>query len=289
MRIFAAAAVANDHGLAHSSPTINPPDRFAFMQHLSLRLAAAETIARDLGALALSYFNDSSRLAVSMKGAQDWLTAADGAVEAEFRRRIAELFPGDAVMGEEMGGGSSDRLWIIDPIDGTANFAHGDRQWCVSIGYLDHGKPTLGIIYLPSLGEMFVARKGHGATLNGKPIKAAATAELSRATLEIGWSNRRPLDEYLSRVRAAFEAGANVKRSASGAMGLAYCACGRTDAYIESHINAWDVAAGVVIAAEAGAYVNDFFADAHVLKNGNPIVAAAPGIAEAMRAKLKLA
>lgn len=259
------------------------------MTQISLRLAAAETLARELGALALSYFNDSSRLAVSMKGAQDWLTAADGAVEAEFRRRIAELFPGDAVMGEEMGGGgSADRLWIIDPIDGTANFAHGDRQWCVSIGYLDHGVPTIGIVYAPALDEMFVARKGHGATLNGKPIKAAATTDLARATLEIGWSNRRPVDEYLTRVRAAFDAGANVKRSASGAMGLVYCACGRTDGYSESHINAWDVAAGVVICAESGAYISDFFADAHALAKGNPIAAFAPAIADEARRVLKL-
>lgn len=259
------------------------------MPQLSLRLAVAETLARELGALALSYFNDSSRLAVSMKGAQDWLTAADGAVEAEFRRRMAELFPDDAVMGEEMGGGvASERLWIIDPIDGTANFAHGDRLWCVSIGYLDHGVPTIGVVYAPALDEMFLGRKGHGAFLNGKPIRASTTSDLGVATLEIGWSNRRPLDEYLTRVRAAFDAGANVKRSASGAMGLVYCASGRTDGYCEGHINAWDIAAGVVICAESGAYISDFFGDAHALSKGNPIAAFAPAIADEARRVLKV-
>lgn len=253
------------------------------MTHLSLRLAAAETVARALGALALSYFHDSSRLAVSMKGAQDWLTAADGAVEAEFRNRIAALFPGDAVMGEEMGGGEADALWIIDPIDGTANFAHGDRMWCISIGFLDRGVPTLGIVYAPALDEMFIARKGEGATLNGKPIMVAATSDIKRAAIEIGWSTRRPFEEYFGNVEAMFRAGAHVKRSASGAMGLVYCACGRTDGYYESHINAWDVAAGVVIAAEAGAYVSDFFNSAEALAKGNPILALAPGIAEAAK------
>lgn len=254
------------------------------MPHIALRLAAAETITRDLGRLALSYFNDKSRLSISMKGAQDWLTAADGAVEAAFRERIAEIFPDDAVMGEEMGGGgNSDALWIIDPIDGTANFAHGDRMWCVSIGFLERGVPTLGVVYAPALDEMFVARKGHGATLNGAPIKVSATDDIKRAAIEIGWSTRRPFDEYIGKVQTTFGAGAHVKRCASGAMGLVYCACGRTDGYYESHINAWDVAAGVVIAAEAGAYVNDFFASPDALAKGNPILALAPGLVTAAR------
>lgn len=259
------------------------------MSDLSLRLAAIEAVTRDLGAMALRYFTDRTSLGISMKGAQDWLTVADGAVEAAFRARVADLFPGDAVMGEEQGGAAADRLWIIDPIDGTANFAHGDLQWCVSIGYLENGRPELGLIYAPALDEMFIGRRGHGATLNGAPIRASDTTDIARATLEIGWSNRRPLDEYLSRVRACFEAGANVKRSASGAMGLAYCACGRTDGYAESHINAWDVAAGVVIAAEAGAYINDFFNTPEALTKGNPIITLAPGIEKEGRRLIALA
>lgn len=254
------------------------------MTDLAVRYAAAQTIARDLGALALSYFNDRDKLGITMKGAQDWLTVADGMVEAKFRERITELFPGDGVMGEEQGGAASDRLWIIDPIDGTANFAHGDRQWCVSIGFLERGVPVLGVIYAPAMEEMFIARKGHGAFLNGKAMAPADTANLARATLEIGWSNRRPLDEYLTNVRKAFEAGANVKRGASGALGVAHVALGRTDGYVETHINAWDVAAGVVIAREAGAFINDFFSGPDALVKGNPIITAAPGIAGALKA-----
>ena len=169
------------------------------MTDIALRYCAAEAIARDLGRLAMSYFTDRTKLGISMKGAQDWLTVADGAVEAAFRARIAALFPGDGVMGEEQGGADADALWIIDPIDGTANFAHGDRQWCVSIGFLDKGVPIFGVIYSPALDEMFLARTGHGATMNGVAIHAADTSDIARATLEIGWSNRRPLEEYLSR------------------------------------------------------------------------------------------
>ncbi len=254
---------------------------------LALRFAAAQTIVRDLGALALNYFNDRASLGITMKGAQDWLTIADGTVEAEFRTRIAALFPGDGVMGEEQGGTDSDALWIIDPIDGTANFAHGDRQWCISVGFLANGVPELGIIYAPAMDEMFLGQRGLGATLNGKPLRPSDTSEIARATIEIGWSNRRPLDEYLSRVKACFEAGANVKRGASGALGVVHVALGRTDAYAETHINAWDVAAGVVIAKEAGAYINDFFASKEALKSGNPIICIAPALAPALLKLLK--
>ena len=253
------------------------------MSNIQLRFTAAQTIARDLGAFALSYFNDRDKLGITMKGAQDWLTVADGKVEALFRERIAELFPGDGVLGEEQGGGDAECLWIIDPIDGTANFAHGDRQWCISIGYLEKGVPEFGIIFAPAMDEMYLGRRGHGATMNGKALKPADTTDMARATLEIGWSNRRPLDNYFALVRSAYGLGANVKRGASGALGIVHVALGRTDGYVEVHINAWDVAAGVVIAQEAGAYINDFFAHPNALKDGNPILCAAPGIASALR------
>lgn len=253
------------------------------MTDAALRFAAAETIVRDLGAFALAYFNDRDRLGITMKGAQDWLTVADGAVEARFREKIAALFPGDGVMGEEQGGASADRLWIIDPIDGTANFAHGDLQWCVSVGYLERGVPVFGYIFAPALNELYSAMSGQGAFLNGRRIKASDSADIGRATLEIGWSNRRPLEKYLAQVESCYRAGASVKRGASGALGMAHVAAGRTDGYAEAHINAWDVAAGVVLAREAGAYVNDFFAGSTALTQGNPILCAAPGIAETMR------
>lgn len=248
------------------------------MTDIALRYCAAESIARDLGRLAMSYFTDRTKLGISMKGAQDWLTIADGKVEARFRELIAEAFPGDAVMGEEAGGGASDRLWIIDPIDGTANFARGDRMWCVSIGFVLKGRPEIGIIHAPALDETYLACRGKGATMNGTRISVASTSDIARASIEIGWSPRRPLDAYLGPVRTLFEQGASVKRGASGAMGMAHVAIGRTDAYAEAHINAWDVAAGLVIAAEAGAVANDF-CSGNWLVEGNPILVTTPGIA----------
>jgi myo-inositol-1(or 4)-monophosphatase len=242
------------------------------------RLAAALKIAGEAADLALGYFGDASRLGVKMKGAQDWLTEADGAVERLLRQRISELFPGDGFLGEEGGGTNAERLWIVDPIDGTASFARGDLLWCISIGYLEGGVPRLGVIHAPMIGEVFAAEAGKGATRNGKPIRAASTADMRTATIEIGWSARKPTDLYLGLVRDCMTRGASVKRSASGALGMCWVAAGRTDAYLEHHINSWDVAAGYIIAREAGATVNHFFAPGGV-ERGNPILAATPGLA----------
>lgn len=254
---------------------------------LAARFHSLSGIAMELGHLALRYFNDRATLGTRMKGFQDFLTEADGAVEALFRQRIAEAFPGDRVMGEEMGEemGSSGggRLWIIDPIDGTANFARGDRQWCVSIGFVLDGVPELGIIHAAALDETYLARRGHGATMNGKPIRVSETADMRQATVEYGWSPRLPFPPYLEAVARLHAAGANIKRSASGALGVAHVAMGRTDGYGELHINSWDVAAGLVIAAEAGARINDFCTGDWV-RQGNPILVATPSLWDVMHA-----
>jgi myo-inositol-1(or 4)-monophosphatase len=246
------------------------------------RFLAVTGLAQAAGALAVRYFEDRATLKTTMKGAQDFLTVADGAVETLLRRHIAAAFPGDAVLGEEGGGEAADRLWVIDPIDGTANFARGEPHWCISIGFMRHGVPEIGAIYAPIAGEFYLARRGGGATRNGRPIRTSDTSDMSVATVEIGWSSRRPRRDYLDLVEASMAAGANAKRSASGAMGLAYVADGRTDAYAEAHINAWDVAAGIVIVREAGGWVNDFFSG-DALAKGNPILACTPLLVDAMR------
>ena len=135
----------------------------------------------------------------------------------------------------------------------------------------------------PAVGETFAARQGGGATLNGKPIRAAATADLARGMVECGWSPRRPNETYFALTRAVMEQGAMLRAGGSGALGLMDVAAGRIDAYLELHINLWDVAAALAILAEAGAEVSAFL-DGDGLVAGNPIFAAAPGIAAALRA-----
>lgn len=244
---------------------------------LDLRHYAVLGLVEEASVMALDYFNRRESLGVTMKGAQDWLTVADGAVEDFLRQRLAVLFPQDAVIGEEGGGEASGAVWIIDPIDGTSNFARGDRNWCISVGFLADGVPEIGVISAPSLEEVYLGRRGRGAWLNGQPIKVSGGRDIKRAYVELGWSMRIPNADYLAMVARGFAMGASVKRSASGALGIAHVANGRTDAYAELHINAWDVAAGVVIASEAGAVLNDFFAGEGVSK-GNPILCCTPGL-----------
>lgn len=245
---------------------------------ISERLEAVRAIVREAGALALDYFRRRSEILISMKGRQDWLTEADGAVETFLRRKIGEVFPTDQIVGEEQGGSGGSAMWIIDPIDGTANFARGDRQWCISVGFARDGVPEIGFIFAPAQDEFYEAVRGHGVTMNGDAIRVAPTHEMGTAVIEIGWSPRRPSADYLALVGRTMQAGATVKRSASGALGMAHVANGRTDGYAEVHINSWDVLAGLVIAREAGVLINDFCSGPWVTE-GNPILCATPGIA----------
>jgi myo-inositol-1(or 4)-monophosphatase len=254
---------------------------------IELRYLAALGLAQEAGALAMTFANNRERMATRMKGAQDFLTEADGAVEAMLRSSIARVFPDDGFVGEEGGGQGADNLWIVDPIDGTANFARGDLQWCISIGFVHKLQPVVGVIYAPVLGETFAARKGAGATLNGRTIKVSDTVDMSAASIEIGWSSRLPFADYVELVSKVGAMGASAKRSASGALGMAWVAAGRTDAYLECHINSWDVAAGIVIVTEAGGMVNDFFAG-DGLRKGNPILASTPAFEPSLRNAMAL-
>ena len=250
---------------------------------LELRRYAVQGLVAEAWRMALDYFGKQESLGVTMKGAQDWLTVADGAVEDFLRARLAVLFPTDTVIGEEGGGAASDAVWIIDPIDGTSNFARGDRNWCISIGFLSNRVPTIGVVAAPALDELYVAQRGQGATLNGRGIAVSGAEDLKRACVELGWSTRIPSERYLAIVQRCHAAGCSVKRSGSGTLGLCHVANGRTDAYAELHINLWDVAAALVILAEAGARVSPFLSGNGTVA-GNPILACAPGIADALSA-----
>jgi myo-inositol-1(or 4)-monophosphatase len=250
---------------------------------LLLRRYAAQGLVAEAGRIALDYFGRKESLGITMKGAQDWLTVADGTVEDFLRARLAELFPGDTVIGEEGGGEASDAVWIVDPIDGTANFAHGDRNWCISVGFLVNREPTIGIVAAPALDELYVAQRGQGATLNGRKLAVSGVDDIRRASVEFGGSARMPAQLYLEMIGRGYAAGCSVKRGGSGTLGLCNVANARTDGYAELHINAWDVAAGIVIAGEAGARMNDFFAGDGISK-GNPILCCTPALASQLSA-----
>lgn len=250
---------------------------------MAQRAHAALSIAVEAGHLAMTFFGNREALGTKMKGFQDWLTEADGAVEKLIRKRVSEAFPDDAFVGEEDGvSGDSEVRWIVDPIDGTANFAHGSPIWCVSVGVVVGRMPEIGAIVAPAQDQVYFARRGQGATLNGKPIRVAETSDPRLSAVEFGWSNRRPAEAYVGMVTRALAAGISPMRGGSGALGLARVGAGHTDGYAELHINAWDVAAALVIVKEAGAHVSDFFAG-EALTKGNSILCCTPGIARVLQ------
>lgn len=244
-------------------------------------------MVRTAGAIALAGFTASSRT-YSMKGPQDFLTETDGAVERHIRQTLNEAFPDDGFLGEETGGRPAESVWVVDPIDGTANFARRIPHYCIAIAFVSDGETQLGATYNPSLDELFFARRGRGARLNGQSIKVASTAGFDAASVEVGWSPRRANADYLRIVAAVLARGANVRRSGSGAMALAYVADGRLDGYAEQHMNPWDCLAGLLLVKEAGGRVGPFLSSGG-LEDGAPVLAAAPGIAAGLSEAMGLA
>jgi myo-inositol-1(or 4)-monophosphatase len=254
------------------------------MTALERRFTAARTLATAAGALAMRMRPVPGSGTISMKGAQDWLTEADGAVERFLSEQLATAFPEDGFQGEEGGRAREGRLrWVVDPIDGTSNYAHGGARFCVSLALVEERTPLLGVLVAPALGEEFAARAGRGATLNQQPIRAAATDDLATAIVEVGWNMRRTDADFLGLVGRVRAAGAAPRIGGSGAMGMADVAAGRLDAYVELHIHVWDCAAAIVICQEAGATVSPFMEGDGPIAGG-PILAAAPGVAAAMTA-----
>ena len=250
------------------------------MTPLLAEYQALESIVRAAGAVMRQAFMAPERAAYTMKGQQDYLTQTDAAVERLVRGQIAQRFPDDGVLGEEEGGDvHPERLWIVDPVDGTANFARQIPHFCISLALVQQGQPVLGAIYEPLRDELFIAQRGQGAWCNGRRMAVSSVADLRQASLEIGWAARVPAQHYLDWVTRSLAAGCAVRRAGSGALGLAYVADGRTDAYLEAHINAWDVAAGLLLVQEAGGCVNDFWAQ-DGLRQGNAVLASNAALAE---------
>jgi myo-inositol-1(or 4)-monophosphatase len=220
---------------------------------------AIET-ARDAGRLLLEKFGTGVR--VNFKGDINLVTEADLASEALIIDRIKSHFPRHAVLAEESGeaivlGGDSTWKWIIDPLDGTTNYAHGYPCFCVTIALEHQGEIVIGVTYDPTRNELFSAERGRGASLDNKPIRVSSTENLSDALLVTGFPydiKKRPrferhLVEMLTNSRG-------VRRDGSAAIDLAYVACGRFDGFWEEGLNAWDVAAGVLMIEEAGGQVS---------------------------------
>ena len=247
---------------------------------LAVRLDTALRLGAEAGALAMRMRPPPGAAQASLKSRQDWLTEADGAVERFLSDQLLAAFPDDGFQGEEDGATRHAPLrWVVDPIDGTSNYARGASRWCVSIGLMHHDRAILGVLVAPALNHTYAAAQGQGATLDGRPIRAAATTQLSHAIIEAGWSPRAHDPTYLALCGRILASGAMLRSGGSGALGLADVASGCLDAYLEQHINLWDCAAALAILQEAGA-TTSFLPEG--IANGGPILAAAPGIAAAL-------
>ncbi|WP_454856187.1 inositol monophosphatase family protein [Rhizobium binxianense] len=246
------------------------------------RFVLAREIVLDAAGKALSYFSDLSALETDQKtNGQDIVSQADKAVEALIRERIAAAFPDDGVLGEEEGlaEGASCYLWVVDPIDGTSCFVNGLDQWCISVAVMRGEETVLGLICQPTTGDLFVGRKDGGAFLNGKPMSVSRSAGISSGLLGVGANFRIPLRQVSAFILLLLEAGGMFIRNGSGALMLAYVACGRLVGYYEPHINAWDCMAGLLLIREAGGWT-EAFPGSGTLISGAPVIAGAPQIRE---------
>lgn len=230
------------------------------------------------------------RCKTSMK---DLVTETDGAVERMLRESLGALVPQAAFLGEE---GSPDQglsglAWVVDPLDGTTNFAHGVPFVATSVALCQDGEPLLGLVNLPLLGELFSAAKGQGAFLNGEAIRVSDVASLDAALVATGFPYR--IEEHkeaiLRQLSLAMPATQGVRRAGAAALDLAFVACGRYDAFFEFALNPWDTAAGVLLVAEAGGRVGVMRGAAHYRLGGPDILVSNARLFEPMQDMLKAA
>jgi len=225
-----------------------------------------------------------------VKSHQDFVTEADLQVERFVREELARLFPGDYVFGEEGAGNSGtgsgspeDRVtWILDPVDGTSNFAAGLDTWCVSLGAVCNGTTEIAVVHAPDRGEEYTAIRGGGSWLNGKRLAVSRDRAVAESLVMTGRGATLPIDEYLAVLRRILDGGFEYRRYGSGALGIAMVATGTIQGYIETGMWPWDVAAARLIVAEAGGYLSPFPLDPPKREPGPPLVACQPGLEDAL-------
>lgn len=195
-------------------------------------------------------------------GRGDFVTEVDEACERYLIDAIAKERPNASVLSEESGASGSpdaDEVWIMDPLDGTRNYVEGIPFFCVSVGMAKSGRVEAGAIYDPVHDEMFYARRGAGAYLNGAPIRVSKEKTLDDCLISVAWVKRKvERTHFLHYIDEISRETSYFRRYGSAALAMAYVACDRSDGYLQGGLNPWDVAAGIVIIEEAGGVVTDF-------------------------------
>jgi myo-inositol-1(or 4)-monophosphatase len=225
-------------------------------------LGLAERLAREAGAIQRERYEGDFE--IRTKSAKiDLVTDVDHACEALIVGALNRERPDDAILAEE--GGGEDRSdaewrWIVDPLDGTTNYAHGYPRFCVSIGVERDGVGAVGVVYDPMLDELYCGVRGRGATLNGRKLRVSNETNMSHAMLSTGFAYdvHRSKDDNINHFAAMVKSARALRRDGSAALDLCYVAAGRFDGFWELKLHAWDVAAGIVIVEEAGGRTSDF-------------------------------
>lgn len=220
-------------------------------------------IARDAGQVLAERFGRTS-LQVSNKGDIDLVTESDLAAERLIIERIRSYYPRHAILSEEAGAsthheGAGEYKWIVDPLDGTTNYAHGYPCFCVSIALERRGEVVLGVVYDPMRDELFAAERGEGSTLNGRRVRVSEVDDLNRALLCTGFPyDVRERSEFVRHFGGFIMHAQAVRRDGAAALDLAYVACGRFEGFWEEGLRPWDVAAGKILVEEAGGRVSRY-------------------------------
>ena len=241
---------------------------------LNVMIGAARKAARGL----VRDFGEVENLQVSIKGAGDFVSAADVKAEKIIRDELTHARPAYGWLGEEsepVDGKDPTRRWIVDPLDGTTNFLHGLPHFAISIALEHKGEIVAGVILDPAKDELFFAEKGQGAFVNDRRLRVSGRKEMTEALFATGvpFGDKKTLPDTLRELARLMPACAGVRRFGSAALDLAYVAAGRYEGFWEREISAWDMAAGIVIAREAGALVEDLDGGRNMLERGDIIVA----------------
>lgn len=248
---------------------------WCFMMHPYVNIAVRA--ARRAGSLIVRHLEQLDREKIFEKGLNDLVTVVDRAAEEAIIETIQAAYPHHGILGEETGHhpGDDDFLWIIDPLDGTMNYVHGFPQFAVSIGIEHRGQIEHGVIYDPLSQDLYTATRGSGAQLNGRRIRVSERNGLPGTLIgtSFPFHNRETdsLDNHLKPFKTIFSQCADVRRTGSAALNLAYTACGRLDGFWESGLKEWDMAAGILLVREAGGFVTDFDGENHFLEKGHII------------------
>jgi myo-inositol-1(or 4)-monophosphatase len=245
-------------------------------------LRAAEHAALAGGAIVAEHFGSTGNAREKAPG--DWVSDVDTGSEAAVRESLERDWPSLPVFGEEGGGVRGDVGWLVDPLDGTANFLHGFPAVGVSVALVEHGVPVVGVVHAPLLGVTYTACSGGGAFSNGEPMTVSAR-DPEQAICATGFPFRgkaERLDEYLPVFEAALRRFEDLRRAGSASLDLAWTAAGVFDGYFEQALGPWDVAAGALLVREARGVVTDWSGDDRAWLASGDIVAGPPTVHAAL-------